>query len=141
VIAGSVRDSYAASGGPTAPANVVWLGVIDGQQRRALYRAADMALNPMFSGSGTNLKMLDYFAAGLPVVSTPAGARGLDLTPDDCSVATADDFVLRIRAVLENAPVREEMGRRARRLAVEQFDWTLIAQRAAESIRELLREQ
>jgi glycosyltransferase involved in cell wall biosynthesis len=40
---------------------------------------ADVALCPLFSGSGTKLKMLDYFAAGLPVVTTPVGAQGLDV--------------------------------------------------------------
>jgi len=29
----------------------------------------------MQSGSGTNLKMLDYMAAGVPLLSTPFGAR------------------------------------------------------------------
>lgn len=38
---------------------------------------ADIALCPLFSGSGTKLKMLDYLAAGLPVVTTPVGAQGL----------------------------------------------------------------
>lgn len=40
---------------------------------------ADVALCPLFSGSGTKLKMLDYFAAGLPVVTTPVGVQGLDV--------------------------------------------------------------
>ena len=30
-------------------------------------------------GSGTNLKMLDYALAGMPIVSTAFGARGLGL--------------------------------------------------------------
>ena len=42
--------------------------------RQIIFDAADVALNPMQSGSGTNLKMLDYFAAGLPVVTTAIGA-------------------------------------------------------------------
>ena len=39
----------------------------------------DLAINPVTTGSGTNLKMLDYMAAGVPVLSTPHGARGLGL--------------------------------------------------------------
>ncbi len=139
-IAGSVRESYAASGGPPAPANVIWSGVIDLQQRRSFYRAADIALNPMFSGSGTNLKMLDYFAAGLAVVSTPEGARGLDLGPDTCMVCPSDEFAPKIQTLLEDSTLREKMGQCARRLAVERYDWGLIAQHAASSMRELLRE-
>src|SRR5262249_23608295 len=86
VIAGSVQDSYQASPGRRAAENVRWLGVVEAARRLSFYHAADIALNPMFSGSGTNLKMLDYFAAGLPVISTPAGARGLELSADNCVV-------------------------------------------------------
>ncbi len=45
--------------------------------------AASVAVNPMVSGSGTNLKIVEYLAAGVPVVSTPFGMRGLDLRPDE----------------------------------------------------------
>jgi glycosyltransferase involved in cell wall biosynthesis len=139
-IAGSVRDSYAAQNNSTTPENVVWTGVIDSQQRRALYQAADIALNPMFSGSGTNLKMLDYFAAGLPVVSTPAGARGLNIAADTCVVCPVEEFVPHIRSLLDNDSLRENMGRAARQLAVERYAWTLIAERAAMAMHDLLRE-
>jgi glycosyltransferase involved in cell wall biosynthesis len=59
--------------------NIRILGVVDEAEKRALLGAADLAINPMTSGSGSNLKMLDYFAAGLPVLSTPFGARGIDV--------------------------------------------------------------
>lgn len=40
--------------------------------------AADVALNPMASGSGSNLKLAEYCAAGVAVVTTPFGLRGFD---------------------------------------------------------------
>ncbi len=43
----------------------------------AWLQAADCAVNPLLEGSGLNVKMLHYFAHGLPVVTTPFGARGL----------------------------------------------------------------
>jgi glycosyltransferase involved in cell wall biosynthesis len=39
--------------------------------------AADMAVNPMALGGGMHLKMLEFFALGLPVLSTPFGLRGI----------------------------------------------------------------
>ena len=59
------------------PANVHLLGQVENAVRNDLLAAAHIALNPMRSGSGTNLKMLDYFASGIPVLSTAFGARGL----------------------------------------------------------------
>jgi glycosyltransferase involved in cell wall biosynthesis len=44
---------------------------------RPLFAAADMAMNPVAFGSGSNIKLAEYLAAGLPVVSTRVGARGL----------------------------------------------------------------
>jgi glycosyltransferase involved in cell wall biosynthesis len=40
------------------------------------FAAADAALNPMSSGGGTNVKMCEFIAMHLPIVSTPFGARG-----------------------------------------------------------------
>lgn len=57
------------------PSNVGLMGVVDDETKDVILGLADVALNPMMSGSGTNLKMLDYFAAGIPVVSTLFGAR------------------------------------------------------------------
>ncbi len=137
-IAGSVKDSYQASHGPRSPENVTWLGTVAAEQRLSFYQAADIALNPMFSGSGTNLKMLDYFAAGLPVVSTPAGARGLELASEDCIVCPAEQFVARIEELLSDRAACSRLGANARKLAVERYAWSLIAADAARAVRNVL---
>jgi glycosyltransferase involved in cell wall biosynthesis len=43
------------------------------------FAAADAALNPMFSGGGTNVKMCEFLAMRLPILSTPFGARGFSI--------------------------------------------------------------
>jgi glycosyltransferase involved in cell wall biosynthesis len=43
------------------------------------FAAADAALNPIGSGGGTNVKMAEFIAARLPIVSTRFGARGFRL--------------------------------------------------------------
>lgn len=40
------------------------------------FAAADAALNPMWSGAGTNVKMCEFIATRLPILTTPFGARG-----------------------------------------------------------------
>ena len=57
--------------------NVRVTGYLDNAEVHKYLAAADVALNPMFSGSGTNIKMFDFMAAGLPIISTPIGARGI----------------------------------------------------------------
>ena len=58
------------------PANVVVLGAVEESAKWMAFAAADIGLNPMEHGSGTNIKLLEYAAAGLVVVSTRFGARG-----------------------------------------------------------------
>jgi glycosyltransferase involved in cell wall biosynthesis len=41
-------------------------------------RAADLALAPLFGGSGTPMKLLEAIAHGVPVLATPFAAAGLE---------------------------------------------------------------
>jgi len=47
----------------------------------AFLAAADVSINPAVSGSGVNIKLVEYLAAGAAVVSTTRGSAGLGLTP------------------------------------------------------------
>ena len=64
--------------GDSVPANVVLWGVIDEQTKADVLARCDLALNPMRSGSGSNVKVADYLKNGLAVLSTPFGARGYE---------------------------------------------------------------
>ncbi|XGC79501.1 glycosyltransferase family 4 protein [Bdellovibrio bacteriovorus] len=44
------------------------------------FLASDFGFNPVTQGSGMNVKMIEYMAAGLPLVSSPFGCRGLELS-------------------------------------------------------------
>jgi glycosyltransferase involved in cell wall biosynthesis len=46
------------------------------------FAAGDAGLNPITRGSGANVKLFEYLAAQLPVISTPFGVRGTTLQPD-----------------------------------------------------------
>ena len=66
---------------------------------------AKVAVVPLLAGSGTRLKILEAWAAGVAVVSTSVGAEGLDardgehllLADDAASFADAVDRLLRDR--------------------------------------------
>lgn len=44
--------------------------------------ASDAGLNPITRGSGSNVKLFEYLAVRLPVISTPFGTRGTTLQPE-----------------------------------------------------------
>jgi glycosyltransferase involved in cell wall biosynthesis len=64
------------------------------------FAAADFAINPMFSGSGSNVKMADFIAARLPILATEFGARGFALEDKKSALFFGPDNFL---AVLDEA--------------------------------------
>lgn len=62
------------------PKNIQLFGIVNNKKLNEIYNQCDLAINPMFNGSGLNIKMLDYMQVGLPIITTKTGARGLNLT-------------------------------------------------------------
>ncbi|WP_272474705.1 glycosyltransferase family 4 protein [Baekduia alba] len=113
------------------PANVDVTGPVHEGFLRDVLALADVALNPMMSGSGTNLKMLEYAGAGVPLVSSAFGARGLDMTPGEHYVEAEPDGLAAALATVRDEPA-DATARRVRRAhehVLERFDWPVIARR------------
>jgi len=126
VIAGNCM-SAGASG---LPANVSVLGRVDNAQRLELFAQVDFALNPMSSGAGTNLKALEYLAAGVPMLTTGFGARGLDLrTGEHAVIADKVDFAVALRRLAGDGLLRERLSVAGKAHVVKRFSWDAIAER------------
>jgi glycosyltransferase involved in cell wall biosynthesis len=105
------------------PANVFLLGVVSDAVKITVLSMVDIALAPLSTGSGTNLKVVEYLAAGAPVVSTLVGMRGLQIPHECVRVASVEAFEASIRLELAEADTALErtiIGRRAVELA---YDW------------------
>jgi glycosyltransferase involved in cell wall biosynthesis len=93
----------------------------------AIVRAATVGVAPIFSGSGTRLKILEYLAAGLPVVSTPKGAEGLSI--DDASglrLAEAEVFAEAVTQVLSDPDRARSQASVGQRTIEARYDWPSI---------------
>jgi glycosyltransferase involved in cell wall biosynthesis len=101
------------------------------------FHVSDVALCPLPRGSGTKLKMLDYLAAGLPIVTTTVGIQGLPV--DDRVHALVRDepaeMIEAIRTLLDSPARWEELSTNARRLG-ERYDWEKLLERYAPLIEE-----
>jgi len=98
---------------------------------------------PILSGSGVRVKLLEAFAAGIPVVSTTVGAEGLARC-DGEFCALADDPAEFARKVLEilNAPDQARaMTERARQEVEANWDIPALTERLEWSYREVLNEK
>ncbi len=89
---------------------------------------ADLCLAPIFSGSGTRLKILEYLAAGKPVIATPKGAEGITgLTSDHIRLADRTAFAMAIMEWAGTATA-EQVGQAAREWVAQRYDWQVVAQ-------------
>lgn len=113
------------------PPNLKLLGAVDEEEKRVLLSAADVALNPMRTGTGSNLKMLDYFAAGVPVISTEFGARGIEAVADCHYIQTSlDGLVSTLTLFLLGNFDSQAITLRANELALRGYSWNVIGAKA-----------
>jgi glycosyltransferase involved in cell wall biosynthesis len=122
--------------GSSSPDNVTVTGYVK-KDFEEHFDAADIALNPMRSGGGTNIKLIDYFARSLPVISTPFGGRGLDReTGNELVIVDLDDFPHAIRELSNDRQRRRRIGSAGRDLAAERYTWESSSRKLHEFIYE-----
>lgn len=95
---------------------------------------------PLRVGGGTRLKILDAWALGKAVVSTPQGAEGLAVREGD-NISIADDpesFAAAVLRVLRSASFRSRLEEQGRATAVETYDWDVIGESMTRAYRALL---
>lgn len=114
--------------------------VADAPSLKPYWEAATIGICPLLSGSGTRLKILEAFSVGLPMVSTRVGVEGIDavvsrdLLVEDDPAGFADALI----RLLKDPVGAEQLRWNARKLVVDRYDWTAIADRAASGLGELL---
>jgi len=128
VICGGVGTALENALLSTKGSNVRVTGMVSEEQKVDYLAAADMAVNPMFAGSGTNVKMLDYLAAGLPIVTTSIGARGIVSGAEEAFlIREASELEAGIRYLDGNPEIARALGGAARRLAENRYSWECIS--------------
>jgi glycosyltransferase involved in cell wall biosynthesis len=98
---------------------------------------------PILSGSGVQVRLLEAFASGIPVVSTRIGAEGLArLDGEFCALADRpDDFAAKVVDLLQAPDRASEMAARARAEVERNWDACVLTRRLAESYRDALAEK
>lgn len=109
-------------------------GVSDEELAR-LYGEAEVAIVPSLY-EGFSLPAIEAMACAVPVVATTGGAlpevvgvsgeTGLLVAPND-----PEALVTAIRRLLDDAALREELGRRGRERVIERFTWQVTARGTA----------
>lgn len=138
LIVGSINDYYKSQSLKKYPKNVLAFGVVSELEKIEIYKAADIAINPMISGSGTNLKMLDCMASGIPIISTPIGARGLEIE-DSVIVSELEDFNKALDDIISDKINTNHMCKNAKQIVDKFYDWSKISKHVGEIMNECVK--
>jgi polysaccharide biosynthesis protein PslH len=90
------------------------------------FAAAMVAVNPVQAGTGVNIKLLDAMAAGMPIVTTASGSRGLQEFEgrafEVVGDADAHAFAASVLRLLDDERLRQHLAVQARAAATQWND-------------------
>lgn len=94
-----------------------------------MYASADVVIAPLRFGAGTQNKVLEAMAMGVPVVCTEIGFKGLEIeNGEGCFQATdAESFIAWCSRLLQDEALREKTGQAGLEQARKKFSWDGIA--------------
>jgi glycosyltransferase involved in cell wall biosynthesis len=117
--------------------NILFTGLVE--DITDYFKMADIAINPMLSGSGTNIKVLEYMSYRLPIITTKVGARGLDIEcKNHAIICDIKEFPYWIETLLNDEDLRINLGNNARKLAEEKYDWEIITEKVNKIYKKLV---
>lgn len=97
---------------------------------RPYYRDAFAAVVPLRTGGGTRLKILEAMAAGVPVVSTPLGAEGLEVIDGEnlllVESADTEGWIDRLVSLAGSPAQRAPLIASGLRLVQSRYDWEIL---------------
>jgi O-antigen biosynthesis protein len=126
---------------PNLPDNIDLRGFVE-DVREPLSRYA-VFVCPILSGSGMRVKLLEAFAAGIPVISTPLGAEGLTEKDGEICALAEDplEFAQKIVELFDDSEKARKLACRAREQVVATRDMRVLTERLVESYRKVLQEK
>ena len=143
IVRRTVRDARVVIVGRNAPADLLALAredrhvvvAADVPDVAPYFADADVLAVPLETGGGTRLKILEAFAADLPVVSTPIGCEGI--AADDgrhLVVAERPRFAAAVTDLLLDPARGRVLAAHAKLLAQERYDWSVVGGSACDAI-------
>jgi glycosyltransferase involved in cell wall biosynthesis len=90
------------------------------------YKKAAVFIAPLLSGAGVKFKIVQALAYGLPVVTTEVGAEGINESNEEFFAKVTEnpaEIAAEVIRLLKNDSYRESIGLKARKLALEKYDF------------------
>lgn len=137
IIAGQCGSGF--SNLPTR--NIKILGEVDDKQKIKLFSEVDIAINPACFGTGTKIKTLEFLSAGIPLVSTDVGVKGMHLVKGKHYFhATHENFALILKTISKDRTLLKTTALNGQRYINQNYSWEAIAKKMKERIDALHKE-
>jgi len=122
--------------------NVLLLGKISEEKKKELLSTCDIAINPVFSGAGTNLKTLEFLACGIPLVSTDVGVRGLSVKDrEHFCLANKQNFFRKIYDLINDPELKKRIACKGKEYILRNFTWETIADNIRDHINRIEKQE
>ncbi|MDA0777853.1 MAG: glycosyltransferase [Bacteroidetes bacterium] len=94
-----------------------------------MYAQASVVIAPLRFGAGTQNKVLEAMAMGVPTVCTHIGFEGLQIQSGQGVIMAKDKgvFIAKVNALLSDAAERAKVGEQGLEIAKSRFSWDRIA--------------
>jgi glycosyltransferase involved in cell wall biosynthesis len=117
------------------PKNIIRHGFVNDTEKEALICQADLAINPMGKGSGSNIKVFDLLSYAIPVLSSEFGMRGISAVHrKNCLIAPTQEFTKTIQFWSTRYEQLQKIGENGRILAVNNYSWDVVSKNISEII-------
>ncbi len=109
-----------------------------------LLAEADIGIAPLpdtpYTRGKCGFKVLQYMAAGLPVVTSPVGINAEYVRPEETGLhaTTAEEWTAAVERLAADAPLRERMGHAGRERVEKEFDFSVLGPKVCALIQETL---
>ncbi len=96
-----------------------------------VYHDYDIMIAPIRLGGGTNFKIIEAFAAGLPVVSLPDRIQGLNVKDNKHLLIGSDasEFAKKIELLFNDKDLYNDVAKEARALVEREYSWKIIGKK------------
>lgn len=105
-----------------------------------MYAAASVVIAPLRFGAGTQNKVLEAMAMGVPTVCTHIGFEGLQIQSGQGVIMAKEkpQFILEVNILLSDAAKRQLVGEQGLEIAQTRFSWDKVALQLEEYLQEII---
>jgi glycosyltransferase involved in cell wall biosynthesis len=121
------------------PDNVQILGKVSDEELDMIFRDSFAFINPMETGSGTHLKMMEALSYGIPIITSTVGARGFSQEDKNSAMIVADGVQEMIDAIakLEDVNNYSKIVEGTQK-AFKSYDWDTVKTNFAYDVEQVI---